>query len=51
MSLDSRREYLSNMHQRYRQATPRANKSQIIDEVGKMLVYNCKYAIICQKAA
>ncbi|CEP68513.1 Integrase, catalytic core [Moorella glycerini] len=45
MSLDSRREYLSNMHQRYRQAISRADKSQIIDEVVKMLGYNRKYAI------
>ncbi|MBE3581487.1 MAG: hypothetical protein IMW96_07655 [Thermoanaerobacteraceae bacterium] len=45
MSLNSRREYLNNMHQRYSQAASRTEKSQIIDEVVKMLGYNRKYAI------
>ncbi|MDN5362893.1 MAG: hypothetical protein PWP70_1940, partial [Moorella sp. (in: firmicutes)] len=45
MSLKSRREYLNSMHQRYRQANSRAEKSQIINEVTSMLDYNRKYAI------
>jgi len=45
MSMTSRREYLSAMRQRYRQANSRKKKSQIIDEVMNVLDYHRKYAI------
>lgn len=45
MSMKSRREYLNNMRKRYNQATTRLEKSNIVDEVVKVLEYHRKHAI------
>lgn len=45
MSMPSRREYLGTMYKRYKEASLRANKSQIVDEVVDVLGYNRKYAV------
>lgn len=45
MSLSSRREYLAVMQTRYRTASGRAAKSQILDEIVDTLRYSRKYAI------
>ena len=45
MSKQSRREYLNNMRQRYRQAVSRTEKTNIIDEVVTLLAYHRKHAI------
>ncbi|CAB3390871.1 Integrase catalytic region (fragment) [Kyrpidia spormannii] len=43
--MQSRREYLSTMRTRYRQARSRSEKSQILDELQETLGYARKYAI------
>lgn len=45
MSMQSRREYLATMVRRYRQASSRREKTQLIEEVVNVLGYNRKYAI------
>lgn len=45
MSLQSRREYVSKMQERYCQAKNRSEKSQILDEVIHVLGYHRKHAI------
>lgn len=45
MSLNSRREYLSIVKERYRKAQSKTQKSRIIDEVVSVTGYNRKYAI------
>lgn len=45
MSLSSRREYLSNVVQRYKKAQTKKERSRILDEVVCVLGYNRKYAI------
>ena len=45
MSMQSRREYLGTMCQRYKKVSSRAEKSQIIDEVVSALGYHRKYVI------
>ncbi|HEY8450546.1 MAG TPA: hypothetical protein VIL95_08705 [Bacillota bacterium] len=45
MSLRSRREYLHTMRERYRAATSKREKSQLIDELVRVLHYHRKYAI------
>lgn len=45
MSLQSRREYLRKMQERYRKAKTRAEKSHILDEVVHVLGYHRKHAI------
>lgn len=45
MSMQSSREYLGTMRQRYKRASSRAEKSHLIDEVVDVLGFHRKYAI------
>jgi len=45
MSLRTRREYLTGVRERYAKACGMAEKSQIVDEVVRVLNYHRKYAV------
>ena len=49
MSSKSRREYLNTMHQRYQKTVSRSERTEIIDEVVKVLAYHRKYVITVLK--